>query len=276
MDNYDSLISGPENPLDYVLNKREEPILETVRRAMRNRNLLLAYQPVVHTQNPDQPAFHEGLIRILDENGEIIPAKEFIQECEMLELGRYIDTVALEIGLRALAETPDLRLSVNMSARSIGYPKWVRALDKGLERDPTVAERLILEITESSAMLIPDLVTVFMSELRQKGISFALDDFGAGYTAFRFFKEFQFDILKIDGQFIHNIHKDPDNQVLVQALTSIGKHFDMYTVAEMVEKPEELEFLQSTGIDCVQGYHTGRPETLPQWRTERVERERAI
>ncbi|HAR52570.1 MAG TPA: EAL domain-containing protein, partial [Roseovarius nubinhibens] len=68
--------------------------------------------------------------------------------------------------------------------------------------DPTVAERLILEITESSAMVVPELVTGFMEKLQHKGVSFALDDFGAGYTSFRYLKQFYFDILKIDGQFI--------------------------------------------------------------------------
>jgi predicted signal transduction protein with EAL and GGDEF domain len=69
------------------------------------------------------------------------------------------------------------------------------------------------------------------------GISFALDDFGAGYTAFRYFRDFFFDMIKIDGQFIRGIASNPDNQVLTQALASIGKHFDMFTVAESVETP---------------------------------------
>jgi len=89
---------------------------------------------------------------------------------------------------------------------------------------------------------MPELVTVFMAELHRRGISFALDDFGAGYTAFRYFKDFYFDILKIDGQFIRGIHEDANNQVLASALLSIGQHFDMLTVAEAVEDPQEAAF----------------------------------
>jgi EAL domain-containing protein (putative c-di-GMP-specific phosphodiesterase class I) len=124
----------------------------------------------------------------MDETGRVIPARDFITEIETMETGRVIDCLALEKGLRTLQEFPDLRLSVNMSARSIGYPRWNSILKRGLGEDPTVAERLILEITESSAMLVPDLVVGFMDDLQKKGISFALDDFGAGFTSFRYLK----------------------------------------------------------------------------------------
>lgn len=182
-----------------------------------------------------------------------------------METGRVIDCLALEKGLRTLQEFPDLRLSVNMSARSIGYPRWQRILKRGLGQDPTIAERLILEITESSAMLVPDLVVGFMDDLQKKGISFALDDFGAGFTSFRYLKEFYFDILKIDGQFIRGIATSPDNQVLTAALKSIAEQFDMVTVAESVEQPQDAAYLSAIGIDCMQGYYFGAPTIEPPW-----------
>jgi len=167
--------------------------------------------------------------------------------------------------LLTLAQYPDLRLAINMSARSIGYGRWMRSLKKGLARDRTVGERLILEITESSAMVVPELVINFMGDLQAKGVSFALDDFGAGYTSFRYLREFLFDILKIDGQFIRGIATDPDNQVLTQALATIGRQFDMFTVAESVEKPDDARYLAEIGIDCLQGYYFGAPTVRPGW-----------
>jgi len=253
-------------PLEVAFRKKDQPILEMVRNAIERKNVLLAYQPVVHSRNPDRPAFYEGLIRVVNEDRSIIPAKDFIQVVENMELGRVLDCLALEMGLVALAEEPSLRLSINMSARSIGYPRWMDTLNHGLALDGTIAERLILEITEGSAMYLPEIVNVFMSDLHRRGISFALDDFGAGYTAFRFFRDFQFDIVKIDGQFIRDVHRDADNQVLAMALISIAQQFDMFTVAECVEKKEELAFLQEAGVDCVQGFLLGRPETVPIWK----------
>ncbi|WP_456388753.1 EAL domain-containing protein [Profundibacter sp.] len=254
-----------DNPLDFAVRSRDQNILDMVREALRRKHVMLAYQPIVRADRLHQPAFYEGLIRVLDETGRIIPAREFIEVVETDEMGRIIDCLALEMGLEALAEEPGLRLSINMSARSIGYKRWMDTLAHGLQIDPTVGERLILEITETSAMLMPELVTSFMTELQKKGVSFALDDFGAGYTAFRFFKDFYFDIVKIDGQFIRNIHADPDNQVLTKALVSIAEQFEMFTVAECVEAEEDVHFLESIGIDCMQGYYFGAPTITPPW-----------
>ncbi len=121
----------------------------------------------------------------------------------------------------------------------------------------------MLEITESSAMDDPGRVIAFMDQLHSKGVAFALDDFGSGYTAIRYFKDFFFDILKLDGQFIRNIHQDPDNAALTAALLSIGKHFQMFTVAEMVETAEEAGFLRDMGVDCLQGHLFGAASMRP-------------
>lgn len=239
--------------------------MSMVREAIATRRLRLAYQPVVLSRDTARIAFHEGLMRVLDPSGRIIPAKDFMEVIENTELGREIDCAALEIGLLALAKNPTLRLSLNMSARSIGYARWVDTLRRGLNLSATAAERLILEITESSAMTVPDIVMTFMEEMQAKGVAFALDDFGSGYTAIRYFKDFYFDILKIDAQFIRNIHNDPDNQALTGALHSIGKHFQMFTVAEAVETIDEANFLVALGIDCLQGFLFGAPTIRPAW-----------
>ncbi|WP_128253239.1 EAL domain-containing protein [Falsirhodobacter deserti] len=252
-------------PLGFAISENDRRTLDMVSQALDQKRVKLAFQPVVLGSDPSRIAFHEGLIRIMDPSGRIIPAKDFMASVEEQETGRRIDVAALEIGLWTLAQNPGIRLAVNMSARSIGYAPWMRALHRGLKRDPTVAERLILEITESSAMLVPELVTSFMDDLQRQGIAFALDDFGAGYTAFRYFRDFFFDMVKIDGQFIRGIDSSTDNQVLTQALQSIGRHFEMVTVAESVETVAEAEFLRSIGVDCLQGYLFGAPTTRPDW-----------
>ncbi|WP_306155065.1 EAL domain-containing protein [Roseovarius sp. MMSF_3281] len=257
--------AGHDNPLNYAVSARDRSVIDMVDQAVRHKQVMLAYQAVVPTGQEGRPAFYEGLIRVMDETGRVIPARDFITEIECMETGRVIDCLALEKGLRTLQGFPDLRLSVNMSARSIGYPRWMRILKRGIGQDPTVAERLILEITESSAMLVPELVVGFMDDLQKKGISFALDDFGAGFTSFRYLREFYFDIVKIDGQFIRGIASSPDNQVLTAALKSIAEQFDMVTIAESVEQPQDAAYLSAIGIDCMQGYFFGAPTVEPPW-----------
>jgi EAL domain-containing protein (putative c-di-GMP-specific phosphodiesterase class I) len=247
-----------------ALNRRDT--MSMVHRAVETSNVLLAFQPVVEAGRTDRVGFYEGLIRLIDTTGRIIPARDFIDAVETTETGRKIDCLALEMGLDCLAEEPSLRLSVNMSARSIGYPDWMRTLRAGLERCPGAGERLILEITESSAIVVPDLVRGFMREQQRRGIAFALDDFGAGFTSFRYLRELYFDIIKIDGQFIRGIAGSTDNQVLTQALISVARHFDMFTVAESVENQPDAQRLADIGIDCMQGYYFGAPTIVPPWR----------
>lgn len=257
--------AGQDSPLAYAITSRDRSVITMVQQAAEHEQVMLAFQAVVPAGRQSRPAFYEGLIRVLDETGRIIPANEFIHVIETTETGRIIDCLALEHGLRMLAEYPDLRLALNMSARSVGYRRWNDTLAGWLQRDPTIGERLILEITESSAMLIPEVVTGFMNELQQEGISFALDHFGAGFTSFRYLRDFYFDILKIDGQFIRGIAENPDNQILTAALASIAEQFDMLTVAENVERSEDAAYLTSAGIDCLQGYFFGAPSVRLPW-----------
>ncbi len=251
------------SPLSVAITEGDRQTLQMVTDALQQKRLALAYQPVVMAADPGRIGFYEGLMRVLDVTGRAIPAKDFMPAVEAHEIGRQIDVAALRMGLAALADHPDVRLSVNMSARSVGHPDWMATLVRGLEASPTVAERLILEITESSAMTVPELVIRFMHDLGRKGIAFAIDDFGAGYTAFRYFRDFEFDMLKIDGQFTRDIHHDPGNQALVRALITIGKHFHMMTIAEMVESAAEAECLRGLGIDCLQGFAFGAPSVKP-------------
>lgn len=262
------------SPLTIAIQQRDRDTMAMVRRAVQSKQVMLAYQPVMRAQAPDTVAFHEGLIRVVDQTGRIIPAKDFIDIVEEQELGRIIDALALELGLAALEEEPSLRLAINMSARSIGYPRWKTVLKQGLERDPTLGERLILEITERTAITMPELVQVFMSEMQAEGISFALDDFGAGYTAFRYLRDFYFDILKIDGEFIRGIAGNPDNQVIAQAMLSVAQHFDMMTVAESVETIEDAQFMADNGCDFLQGYFFCAPTVRPWWKRDDLRHKR--
>lgn len=256
---------GADNPLSAAVMNRDRNTLAMVAEAVKHNQTLLAFQPVVIAGQGSRVGFYEALIRVMDDTGRIIPAKDFMPVVERTELGREIDVVALNMGMRTLHQNPSLRLSINMSARSIGYQRWMQALNRWLKKDGSIGERLILEITESSAMDQPELVVDFMDRLSSRGICFALDDFGSGYTALRYLKDFFFDILKIDMQFCNGIADDRDMQVLTRAMIQIGRHFDMLVVAEGVERAQDVEVLTQMGVDCLQGYYYCAPEVRPSW-----------
>ncbi|MEM1373577.1 MAG: EAL domain-containing protein [Pseudomonadota bacterium] len=261
-----ALGQGAVDPLSAAVTERDKSTLDMVKDALASKRAVLAYQPVMQAAAQGQVAFYEGLVRILDQTGRPIPAKDFMGEVEDTETGRVIDCLTLELGLQTLSQEADVRLSINMSARSIGYSRWMKTLETGLALNPSIAERLILEIEEKSAMTTPELVISFMRDLQGKGISFALDDFGAGFTSFRYLRDFVFDLVKIDGKFTRNISRNVDNQVVVGALLAVGRQFDMFTVAGSVESAKDAEFLAALGIDCLQGYHFGAPSLSPPWK----------
>ena len=260
-----NLPEGGENPLDYAVAQRDKSTLTMVRDAVDHKQTLMAYQPVIRDVSSNSVAFHEGLIRVLDPTGRVIPAREFMSVVETTQLGREIDVLSLRAGMMALQQNPSLRISINMSARSIGFKAWTSMMNRWLSRDATLGERLILEISEQSAMLMPELVADFINNMQDQGVCFALDNFGSGYTAIRYFKDLYFDILKIDGQFTRGISKNAENRALITVMVSIAENFDMVTVAEQVENKEDSAMLRELGIDCQQGYLFGGPTTRPYW-----------
>lgn len=250
----------PRDPLEYAVSVRDRDVLSMVRSALATGNCALAVQSVHAAHQGFPVAFYECLIRVLDETGRVIPAAQFMGQIEETSLGRDIDCASLKLAFGLLERNVDVRLSVNVSARSLGDAAWRRVLDAALAENAMHADRLILEISEDSAMQLPEVVIRFMEEMQPHGVAFALDDFGAGLTAFRHLKDFFFDLVKIDSLFIRNIHNDPDNQVLAEALVTVAHQFEMFAVAEGVETQAESDFLISIGLDCLQGYHFGVPK----------------
>ena len=247
------------DPFTYALASRDADVTTMVRDALAAGRAQLAFHPVMTADAERRVAFHEGLVRLKDEAGRVIPAAHFMPLVEQTGLGRQIDCVMLQLALKKLRETPELRLSVNVSARSIGDGEWRRILDHGLLDRTAVGDRLIFEISENSAMLLHENVIRFMTEMQPRGVGFALDGFGAGFTAFRYLKDFYFDLVKIDKSFVRGIDHDSDNQVLAEALITVAHQFEMFAVADGVETEAEAAFLSSIGADCLQGYHFGVP-----------------
>ena len=252
-------------PLAVATSSADRQTLAMVRAALSLRRMRLAYQPAVYAADPAIIGFYEGYIRLLDPQDKVIPARDFMDVVETQELGREIDVAALQMGLMTLQKHPGIRVAVNMSARSVGYQKWIQTLRQALKTQPGLGRGLILEISEASAMQMPDVLLPFMKELRAEQIAFTLDDFGAGTTSLRLLNEFSFDIAKLDGAFIRGIERSARNQPLVRAAIAMAKEFNMFLVAEAVETTAEATWLRDHGVGCLQGYLFGAPEVSPDF-----------
>lgn len=257
---------GSASPLDAAISAADRSTLDMVAEALRLRRMRLAYQPAVYAADSSIIGFFEGFIRLLNSRDQVIPARDFMTEAERQPLGREIDCAALQMGLMTLQRNPNIRISVNMSARSVGYRPWIAILRKALAAHPELGPKLILEINEDSAMQVPDVLLPFMDDMRQSGIAFALDDFGAGMTSLQMLRDFRFEIAKIDGQFIRDIDSTDVNQQLVRAAIAMAEELKMFVVAEAVETVGEANWLREEGVGCLQGYLFGAPTVTPDFR----------
>jgi EAL domain-containing protein (putative c-di-GMP-specific phosphodiesterase class I) len=221
--------------------------------------LTLAYQPVFRASGGLSVSFHECLLRLQQSEGDLISAAAFMPEVALLGLAPLIDRQVLEMAFATLAQHPNVRLSVNVFPQTMQDRRWLTLFETALGRDPALAERLILEVTESCLMLDPARTREFMERLRRYGVCFALDDFGARHAALHYLRDFRFDILKIDARFVRDIQPGSDNAFFVEILTNIARRFDMMTVAEAVQGPSEAQCLAELGIEHFQGYYFGCP-----------------
>lgn len=251
--------AGEDAPLGATRVESRARIRFAVAQGLAQGRMRFHFQPVVRADNPTFPAFFEVLARLELPNGATLPAGAFMPFVEDSSLGRAIDRLALRRALELLAADPALRLSVNMSPLSMGDEQWLEILGAAAARDPGACGRLILEITETAAIQDAGQTVEFMNHVRALGPAFALDDFGAGATGFRHFRDFRFDMVKIDGGFIKDIAGSPDSQVLVECLIAVARHFEMFVIAERVETGAEAAWLRRMGVDCLQGYLYGRP-----------------
>ncbi|HEY8191615.1 MAG TPA: bifunctional diguanylate cyclase/phosphodiesterase, partial [Alphaproteobacteria bacterium] len=225
--------------------------------ALKEGRVRLAFQPVMNFKT-QQVRFHECLIRMVDEEGKIRPAGEFIPAVEHMGLSRLVDQFALSKAIEELNQFPDLSLSVNVSYLTLVSPDWLRGIVVSLRDCPSIARRLIIEITEGMVMRDIEKAGRVVKTLRQLGCRVALDDFGSGFTTFSQMKDIQLDIVKIDKSFIRNM-REPKNQLFIRTLQALAGGVSVETVGEGVETMEDARLLADEGVDNVQGYALGFP-----------------
>ena len=239
-------------------------IADDVIAALDEERLIFAYQPIVGVKS-GLPEHYECLLRLARKDGTIAAAGEFIPACEQLGLIRLVDRRVLEMAVAQLYAHPEIRLSINVSGTTAGDPSWLQSFITYVRENRAVAERMTVELTETAALHAFEENAHFVSRLRDMGCKVAIDDFGAGYTSFRNLHMLRVDFVKIDGSYIKNLSRSPDNQLFVRTLIDLAKNFQLETIAEWVDSPEDAEMLANFGVDYFQGYYFGEPEIRPSW-----------
>ncbi len=251
---------------DAEMRRRMVDRLETersLRTAIAAGELRLDYQPLVSFDGW-QVIAAEALVRWdHPERGEIGPA-EFIPLAEesglILPLGRWVLTEACrQLAVWRADGRPDLRVTVNLSARQFADPDLIGDVAGALARAGLPPDALWLEITESVLMEEVEATAETLLGLKRLGVHLAVDDFGTGYSSLSYLKRFPVDMLKIDRTFIDGLGTDPEDGAIVLAIVSLAQALRLGVVAEGVEYFHQLEALHRLGCDAVQGFLLGRP-----------------
>jgi diguanylate cyclase (GGDEF)-like protein/PAS domain S-box-containing protein len=267
---YEAKEAGRDRYAVYAPGRNDQPRVqarmhwvERIRDALEDDRFVLHAQPILDLRTGDITQ-HELLVRMLDDQGELIPPGAFLQVAERFDLVQQIDRWVARRALELIAEHANVRLTVNLSGRTLTDDRLLEDLKREVARTRADPGRLTFEVTETAAVANIHQAREFAERVREIGCRFALDDFGSGFGSFYYLKHLPFDYLKIDGEFVSNCLTNRTDQLVIRAVVDIAQGLGKETVAEFAADEELVSFLRAQGVDYAQGFHVGRPRPLPE------------
>jgi len=251
-----------KNDEQLVEQRRQLSIIAEIDSAFENDRFRLFFQPIFSVEK--KTVVHwEVLIRLVDHENTILSPNDFLPAAEKYGLITQIDrwvfnnTVKFLESLPRALETP--QLAINLSPNSLEDNQCKAMILETLEGKAFLQGKLIFEITETLALSNIESINVYLHQLKELGCRLALDDFGTGVSTYSYLKRLDIDMIKIDGEFIENIHDNVINQEIVRSLTKIAHLMNITTTAEWVCDEQVYEYLNNMDMDYYQGYHIGKP-----------------
>jgi EAL domain-containing protein (putative c-di-GMP-specific phosphodiesterase class I) len=229
--------------------------LDNLKQMIEQQRFTLFYQPVIKLKG--RAVHHyEALLRFKDGRNPF----DTIRLSEQLGLAQELDLAILKMALDTMQERMDLRVAVNMSGSSVQSESFRHRMMALIGKEHGLNQRLMFELTESSAIDDMDGAAKFLETLRKKGFEVALDDFGAGASAYSYLRRFDIDYVKIDGQFLGEARHNKRQRALIQSICHLCKSLDTEVIAEMIEDEATAVMCISMGMEFGQGYLFGKPE----------------
>lgn len=238
-----------------------------INESIKDDRFTLYCQPIQSLDGHDSPRYFEFLLRLHDEQGELVEPMAFIPAAERYNLMPAIDYWVIKNALyqlgryyqRQVGEVVGLVCTINLSGATLSEEGLYDYILEQLALHCVPPQAVCFEITETVAVSNLDQAAQLIKALREQGCRFALDDFGSGLCSFGYLKSLPVDYLKIDGAFVKSIHEDEVNHAVVQSITHIARILNMQTIAEFVEDEAIKAKLQELGVDYAQGFGIGRP-----------------
>ncbi|WKE66477.1 bifunctional diguanylate cyclase/phosphodiesterase [Gallaecimonas kandeliae] len=237
-----------------------------VSQAINNDDFLLFYQPLKALKPQHGPLRVEVLVRMLGDQGEMLSPGRFLAATEHFQLTNRLDHWVLKAVIDWLSRHPDLHdqlvLAVNLSGQSLSDCRFALQIRDWLRAAGVPAKTLCIEITESVAIDSLKEARRFMEALQQEGVRFALDDFGSGFSSFRYLQVLPVDYVKIDGSLVRDLLNSPRDRAIVRGIAAVCRGLSLPVVAEFVDSPTLLNYVRRLGLDYAQGNLIGRPSRL--------------
>lgn len=260
-----------------TLVRRSEEVewIGRVQEALREDKFVLYCQPVTPLSDDDAEHF-EILVRMLDDDGEIIAPASFMPAAERYQIMPLVDRWVIHHSLQLLGASwgaiaqAGAVFCINLSGQSLTNTGFLAFVAHELEQSGVSPEQICFEITETAAISNIDEALAFMEALRSIGCLFSLDDFGAGLSSFGYLKVLPVDYLKIDGSFVREVTSDDVSLSMVQAICQIGNTMGLAIVAEYVGDQKTVDALREIGVNYLQGFFIGKPAPLDET-TERLQ-----
>ena len=254
---------------DASLRNEEMKWVSRITSAVEDDRLELFYQPIIGIgdDNGEHRGHYELLLRMRDEDGQLVSPDQFIPAAERYNLMSTLDRWVIHEALSQLADRSEegearYTLAINLSGTSLSEDRFLDFVIDELEKQKLPHGAICFEITETAAISNLARVVHFMQALKKLGCKFSLDDFGSGLSSFTYLKNLPVDYLKIDGQFISNVAEDNVDESMVKAIHEVGSAMGIETIAERVETREVLDKLGSLGVEFAQGYYIARPTSV--------------
>lgn len=238
-----------------------------INHALQNNNFELYYQHYQALSQHTEGHHYEILLRMRDQEGNIVAPGTFLPSAERYNLTAQIDRWVVENYFSWLANNPQhnaqlTRVSINLSGHSLADKELKLFVLNAFEKYKIPYKKVCFEITESMAILKMDETLEFINTFHKLGCLFALDDFGSGFSSYNYLKNLPVDQVKIDGSFVKDILVDPVDMAMVNSIKDVAKAMGMETVAEFVESTEIMVELGKMGVDFAQGYGVAKPQAL--------------
>ena len=254
---------------DASLRHEEMKWVSRITSAVEEERLELFFQPIIGIgkENGEHRGHYELLLRMRDENGELVGPNQFIPAAERYNLMSTLDRWVIHEALSELADRSEdgpakYTIAINLSGTSLSEDRFLEFVIDELKKQKLPEGAICFEITETAAISNLSRVVHFMQALKELGCKFSLDDFGSGLSSFTYLKNLPVDYLKIDGHFISNVAEDNVDESMVKAIHEVGNAMGIETIAERVETKQVLEKLGSLGVEFAQGYYIARPASV--------------